>query len=486
VAAGEFPLAVAMSQEDKYVPLVLIHGLKGSHLKTRNGVRVFCNAASYVTGKSTQFPLPAERDSNGVQASDNVIVDGIMEEIKVCGLAVNTFYKTFIDWAEVQGRPFTIFQYDWRRDIDEAVNQLELFLLDSLRRCSGAGVTGVQVVCHSNGALVTLPLLNRRPDLFHSILFCSPQVTATVGTLEDVSAEGSQGNRMGMNSSMLTPTKWLTWPSLWYLMPTENEIGLGCAPRLSEADGKTTVGMDYHNLEDWKKMKLGPYHPRSGVRIDKPTEVFLESTLRRAQAFRERLKCDSSVNYPPIAVLKSDADDKLETTVFRPQPDAPFDFLKKRRKSSGSNLGEGRLWANATGMPDGIIVNEKRVSKSSHKDTPADIKNVEQMLENLINIARKEGRRHGSKKWAEARGLRKGIGLVRLGLATSRAFGASNEPCAEPEREDSLNLCLKVEDSGPFSPMPQSFKDSGPQEIILPDRAESKEDSETGKIYDTV
>jgi pimeloyl-ACP methyl ester carboxylesterase len=68
---------------------------------------------------------------------------------------------------------FHVFLYDWRREIPESTEKLERYLEGVV---AASGGRAVQLLCHSMGAIVALPLLAKRKDLIHSALFLAPGV----------------------------------------------------------------------------------------------------------------------------------------------------------------------------------------------------------------------------------------------------------------------------------------------------------------------
>ena len=83
----------------------------------------------------------------------------------------------------------------------------------------------------------------------------------------------------------------------------ERQARFGSAA-LKEASGATIVA-DLHDIETYRRLRIGPYHPRSGVPLplSEEDEAFFSETLRRARAYRELMTYDPSTEYPPMAVV---------------------------------------------------------------------------------------------------------------------------------------------------------------------------------------
>lgn len=170
-------------------PIVIIHGLKGSFLKDkRTNVRKYLTLGTLLNLVDDQFPLPLERenDNKGQQKMDDIVSDGVMDRIGYRCLSLAEIYATLIDHLKAKGREVHEFHYDWRRELEETSNNLEIYL-DNLLKDSKYGA---QMICHSMGGLITFPLINIRPDLFHSILFGGAALGPGLNFLQDVSIPG--------------------------------------------------------------------------------------------------------------------------------------------------------------------------------------------------------------------------------------------------------------------------------------------------------
>jgi pimeloyl-ACP methyl ester carboxylesterase len=349
-------LCEIVGKMDAKPPLVLVHGLKGSHLvEEQSGKRRYCSVRQLLKLENDQFPLPMRRTSHGAQESDGLQAKSIIKEIKLMSVTLATFYGPFVrEFAT--SRNLHIFVYDWRRELAESSQKLEDFLDAILKEGQRA-----QMVCHSMGALITLPLLNRRPELFNSVLLAAPATGPDISCLRDMSEVG-QNNQMGpFNSTMMTPWHWLTWTSGTHFLPSTGDVPCpGTDAFLEEHDG-IAVPVDFHNIEDWRRLQLGAFHPNSGVgEITKEVEEFFTITLQRAKHYRELLRFDPRVAYPHIAILLSD-DTPTPITLRRQAPNMPFDF-----ENYLTVPGDGRVATTARLVPEGVPVLEKRIIKSSH------------------------------------------------------------------------------------------------------------------------
>jgi pimeloyl-ACP methyl ester carboxylesterase len=308
--------------------LVVVPGLKGSHLKTKRGGcccrRVYVNFWRLLCGKfcgcGDQMKLPRGYDVEGKQLQDDLVPDGIIADVRCCcgRIKLSEVYTPLLAIGETHtGQDVVSFAYDWRRSPAEAGDQLEAFIDTELAR-RGGDPRGAQVVVHSNGAVVAWPLLNRRPELFHSLLLIAPAFSGGVSFLPDISRAGDAGNSNAFNTTMMTPEHWLGWPAPLYFFPEAHQRMTGGRPPFAEIDGSTAVEVDMHDCQHWKEYQLGPYHPDSGVTVQPADEVFMRQTLAKAKAYRQLICRDPAVRYPPIGVLTSICTDRTVTTWRRP------------------------------------------------------------------------------------------------------------------------------------------------------------------------
>lgn len=443
------PQGTGSEQQSCLPPLVFIHGAKGSHLRAigSSSCRVYPKLGSILCPRcwSDQFQLPLNwvdsDDGLRVQALDCLVSDGPISHVEVCCgfLSLAEYYKPFIDWASAAKRELHTFHYDWRRELDEASSALEFFLENVTRSCSSAnesGRMGAQVVCHSMGAMIAFALLNRRPELFHSVLLAAPAVMGGCIFLEDLSIPGAGNTVGGWNTTMMTPRHWLSWPSGYHALPLPGDPGYEGRPHLAEADGETEVAADFYDIEDWRRLRLGPYHPRSGVLMEAGAEAFLCETLRRARAFRAQIVYDPLVEYPPIVVLKSDAVKKTATTYLRPSSDAPFEF-SSGKLSPRYTPGDGRIWAYGPSLPVGVPVLETRITKSSHTHILSDLGHVRELVDLLLEAAKRRGKNCGS--------TRRTVSHVLSALSTDTCCRWCSSPRSPASAVTQSQSCEEVE-----------------------------------------
>ena len=144
------------------LPLVFIHGFKGSALSDSKGRWRWITSWQALGLSSPDLSLPIHWEGD-VQHFDELVPTTPLRTV-----AGQDIYASFLDWAVGSGRPVHSFAYDWRRDNLETGDKFVVFLETLSQQYEGAKI---QVVGHSMGGLISFVALNRRPDLVHSALF---------------------------------------------------------------------------------------------------------------------------------------------------------------------------------------------------------------------------------------------------------------------------------------------------------------------------
>jgi len=366
--------------ESEIPPLVLVHGLMGSTLvdPATNSLQFLttCQVLSLQGGK---LQLPLERLPSGAQVSDGLVAKEPLHELSLLGIPLATFYGPFIRKFG-KSRKLHLFSYDWRRELVESSNLLEDFLASVVKESGYVG--GAQVVCHSMGNCIMFPVLNRRPELFHSVLLAAPALGPDVTVLRDISALGPW-NKLGLNSTLCTPTRWLGWTSSTHFLPSSSEKPNPHANAfLTEADGQTEVPVQFHDLHDWRSLRLGPFHPTSGIEgVSHDMATFFCETLKRAKLFREQLRHKPDLTYPPMIMLLGSGT-PTPISYQRPAPDEPFDF-----SSPLTTDGDGRVPVQGALVPEGVPLLTTSVIAASHTGILSNVAHVEGILERLSEEA---------------------------------------------------------------------------------------------------
>ncbi len=314
-------------------PIVFIHGFKGSILSDSKASVRWITWQQAFGLSSSDLSLPLHWNGK-VQQGDELVA-----RVPVRAVAWQDVYAPFLNWAETSDRVFRAFAYDWRRDNLENTAEFIRFLENVSRENGGARI---QVVAHSMGGLITFVALNRRPDLFHSVLFAGVRFGQGVSFLEDMHV----GTATGLNRRILSPQVLFTFVSIYCLFPW-NTLDSG----LVEKNGDS-ISHDWYSADDWERHKLGLFATIEPAAVTGEQRSHLRNALARAREFSSLLvnQEDGSFHYPPIAVLASDAHPTLSRVVKDgPRAAKGWDFQEAPKEP-----GDGRVIFAGAMPPQGV------------------------------------------------------------------------------------------------------------------------------------
>jgi hypothetical protein len=422
-------------REGEGVPLVMIHGFKGSHLKdSQTGRRAYVTRTGAAGLLTPSLALPmnwnfkktkgkGKQKSEVAQEKDTLLPDGPIPS--VLGVKV---YSPFLKLAKASGRPFYPFAYDWRRDNNENSVLFERFLesveekerlkiLDPIEQTTQSkklserdlqrrkeqrdqlnihGRVKIQIVAHSNGGLLTLSVLNRRPDLIHSVLFAGVPFGGGIGFMPDLHV----GTPLGLNKKLLKPEVLFTFPtSFTFFSLDPNDSGL------FESDG-TPIKADLYSIKEWKKHKLSLYSHENETKDEQNQNVenqddtkckltpqhktHLKYALRQARRFKESLAARSDITYPPIGVIVGEGIPTLNKMLKDgPKSVRGWDFVTADRGDGDSRVTVEKA------VPEGVPHVVFR-SKFEHSELLNDLELVKKVLAFLLGGAEANSSGQGS------------------------------------------------------------------------------------------
>jgi pimeloyl-ACP methyl ester carboxylesterase len=255
---------------EENIPLVFIHGLKGSTLVDDAGYVHFINLWQGLGFSSPKLALPIQWEG-GKQKTDHLHAGEILHSIA----RFFAVYGPFLSHLHTLKRPTYTFPYDWRRDLNETAEKFQIFLREIYKKHN----TKIQIVAHSMGGIITLASINthngdlisypkpkpdqdnvkpdsgpstastskkgssanngepeRVIDLVHSIIFAGCPFRTGVGFLQDLTGHGSPN---GHNWKILSPSVLFTFPSIYTFFPTKDNS------QIYGEDGKTLVPIDF-------------------------------------------------------------------------------------------------------------------------------------------------------------------------------------------------------------------------------------------------
>ncbi len=317
----------AMSrQSETALPLVFIPGLNGSLLEDSQGRQRWVGVAQGLALSTPDLSLPLQWN-NGAQNGDDLRPAGVIMDVSlISGVLGQDFYGPWVDFAQtIDERPLHIFAYDWRRDNNESSAKFEAFLDDLSKRYGGKKL---QVVAHSMGGMITLTVLNRRPELFDRVVFAGVPFRGGVGYLPNM----HKGIQIGLNGELLKPEVLFSHPSVYSFYPSGQRFE-NTDVVLDESGER--IQLDFYDANTWRTNGFGVFAPDSAEWRGNADDrlAFLQEALRTAKKFRAAMQPRKpAAQYPPVLVVGSKAHDTMQHI---------------RRKSPASMKGNG---ANGDGV----------------------------------------------------------------------------------------------------------------------------------------
>ncbi len=266
-------------------PLVFIHGIKGSRLVGVDGKARWLTASAALGLSTPELRLPLTWNGDR-QAEDHLVATEPIASVDIIpGLLGSQIYGPWLKQAEGLGRPFYAFAYDWRRDNLENLAKFR----DAVAGVrEGHGDSQVQLVAHSMGGLISLPLLAEHPEWFCHALFAGVPFRGGVGFFEDMHV----GLPTGRNRKVTSPEMLFTCPSTYILYP------LGRSDCVDSSGN--ILDIDFFNADHWVEHGMGIFaDPR---KVTEENTRFLRKALERAKALKLLLEHREQA-YPPITVL---------------------------------------------------------------------------------------------------------------------------------------------------------------------------------------
>lgn len=280
------------------IPLVFIPGLTGSVLASPDGKASWLTAAQALHLQTPALALPL-RWSGDVQERDELKPVGALLKVKLIpALVERRIYEPWLDYADhLRHRPLHVFSYDWRRDNGETVQLLEKYL-EALRSRYGKAP---MIVAHSMGGLITLALLNKRPELIERAVFVGVPFRGGIGYLDNMYL----GTPTGLNGAILSPQALFSMPSVYSFYPAGQPWEtVDC---VEDEQGKL-LHPNFFDAQVWRENGWGPFAPqnRSWAKQSPEEFAFLAKLLERTLAFRKQLQPTPGVTYRPALVISSE------------------------------------------------------------------------------------------------------------------------------------------------------------------------------------
>lgn len=333
-------------------PLIFIHGFKGSVLVDENGHVEWINALTALGIYRPKLALPLTW-SQYEQEHDELVAKEPISEVRILPIIPSMMiYGKWLDavnkYSDVNLLPFA---YDWRRDNGETSLLFEKYIEKTLEE---SGKSKCSVVAHSMGGLITLSVMNRRPELFKKVVFAGVPFKGCISFLEDM----THGKPVGLNRSVLSPAVLFTFPSVYSLFPGNLRSDLTGS---MVDQKKETVPINFFSAKEWHANQLGIYAEQNTYPFsESETIIFLKNALEAAKAFRLSMIPEKK-NYPPVLVITSNSTPTIAKVKRVMRAGKPiWDF-----KALPTEPGDGRV-TETSSLPPNPIQYETQHSTYDH------------------------------------------------------------------------------------------------------------------------
>ncbi|KAJ3152236.1 hypothetical protein HDU89_001455 [Geranomyces variabilis] len=291
--------------------LVLLGGMYGSFLADKKTGQTAWLTTDHLFG-FTSVDVGLSLDD----VDDRLVPAGVLDRIGPINICADLVREFTAQAACSKGKfRFSPFGYDWRRDPEHSAKALEAHLEEIYARNGGHPIT---VVAHSMGGLITLAVVNRRPDLVRGVVF----VGTPFGGVPCILWQLRRGIPFFLNKGLMSPDLHFAARSSFVFLPMDGRAlvvdgkqnGAAPAPAAPD-DAANTSGdedylIDFYSADEWIHHTLSHTLHRAAKSSAAALEAhkqYLQRTLHAAKAFRQSLAFDPEKKYPPLTHLVSTA-----------------------------------------------------------------------------------------------------------------------------------------------------------------------------------
>ncbi|KAJ3023288.1 hypothetical protein HKX48_003739 [Thoreauomyces humboldtii] len=274
--------------------VVVLGGMYGSFLSEKGtGKKVWLTMDSLLGFASVDVGLRLD----GVD--DRLEPSGIFERlgpINVCADLCSEFRSQ--EGCSNGTFRFHPFAYDWRREPDVSSVALEKHLEGIYAQNGSRPIT---VLAHSMGGLLTLAVVNRRPELFRGVVF----IGSPFGGVPLILWQLRRGIPFMLNKHLMSPDLHFGARSSFVFLPMD---GRALVVDAKDGSGEEDYLVDFYSAEEWINHTLSKtLHRAARANTLDAHKEYLQKTLHSAKAFRQSLAFnpDTSVAYPPLTHLVS-------------------------------------------------------------------------------------------------------------------------------------------------------------------------------------
>ncbi len=305
-------LVRALSRGREAPPLVVVPGLMGSQLLRPDGTQAWLNLGNALGYHDLSLPrhLPFSESRDELAPGPLIGTESVLP--RAFGFTEYADLVQLLEGAGFEpglrgaGLHYTVFSYDWRRDLVESARALEQ-RLDAIAAARGEPGARFHLLGHSMGGLVVRYFLRyggAEPDggvtwagarrVASALLVATPNG----GALPALDAI-LRGTRVGMSYTTLAASVVARMPSVYQLLPP------GGSPVLLNSSGAPVEG-DLLDHETWKRHGWPPFGPAVDER-QSGERAFVKAALARARAFHDALARPPELPCPaPVTLVGGD------------------------------------------------------------------------------------------------------------------------------------------------------------------------------------
>ena len=326
--------AVTLQEFECDVPLIFVHGMKGTHLSlkddtTKRRRRAWLEPTALLNfppkpdgyhQRDLSLPLTYSSECGTIQDHGNLEVDGLVDHIIEAG-PIGDFFPFYghvsqylADLQETRKRPTRSFLYDWRRSLPEISQDFHTFCENEFPD------QPVQILAHSMGGLVAFEPMRKHPEKYSA---GATLVGVPFGTGIQYFQDLHRGyyTELGRNRQF-TPPSQFSMSSHWSFFPlTQEDLGdtfvdvtnhhhedASSSASIQFTPDKSAIGdpgtifqstvlgdkivFDFYDVEEWEKNEVGIFDPKYENTLDRSTldkyKKHMKVQLRQAMEWRLR------------------------------------------------------------------------------------------------------------------------------------------------------------------------------------------------------
>jgi pimeloyl-ACP methyl ester carboxylesterase len=371
-------LVRALSHGRVAPPLVVVPGLLGSQLVRPDGTVAWLNLGNALghhhLGLPRKLPFTESRDElrPGPLVGTNAVLPRAFGFTEYADLVELLDGAGFERGLGSTGLRYTIFSYDWRRDLVESARELGR-RLDSIAADRDDPEARFHLLGHSMGGLVVRYYLRyggEEPHPDAQVTWAGARRVASAvlvatpngGALPALGAILS-GSRVGMSYTTLASSVVARMPAIYQLLPPPG------APVLLDSNS-VPVEADLLSSPTWERFGWAPFGPSVDERRASE-RAFVKAALARARAFHAALARPPKRPCPvPVSLVGGDCLPTLARAVvgegpagqpprFEPKTDAEQELMYEagdgrvtRASVLGSHLPGARIAETGSGIPE--------------------------------------------------------------------------------------------------------------------------------------